>query len=323
MMQSKPFNPAAYLSTFDVASVSMRKYVDDGAQGKRVSVKTYYNILDAKLSALQGGEMGVIVARPGRMKTTLLLNMARLHCEKAGGMAVIVTSELPRTPLEVQTLSMLSGVNVSVIREGGYDVPTMDALVEGCRKREGAGIILIGHDTKTAERQERLNPDQIAKCFEYLLANHIQPTWLGQDYIQKLPPPRPGNSKAEDVGEVLGAMRLIASWVDVPMWVCVQASREVDKTAPYIPTQDDAQWSSSIEQDADAFLSLMYPCKQWTPGTTFKLNPSDGKSYVCREDMLLVYLAKQRYGPWPSMCWLKVVGPNLIGEYDLQEGPYE
>ncbi len=318
------FNPSEYLSTFDAASVSMRQYIDDGIQGKRVSVKTYFHALDnlAKLTPLQGGELGVIVGRPGTMKTTLLLNLARLHCDKAGGVAVIITSELPRTPLEVQALSMLSGVHVAVIREGKYDDPTLQALTAGCRRREEAGIILIGHDTKTAERQERLNPDQVARCFEYLLAQHIQPTWLGQDYIQKMPPTKAGNTKTEDVGEILSALRMISSWLDVPLWACVQAAREVDKASPYIPTQDDAQWSSGIEQDADAFLSLMYPCKHWKAGIHFKVDEKDGKEYTCRDDMLLVYLAKQRYGVWPAMCWLKVIGPNLIGDYDYMEGPY-
>ncbi len=321
MLSNNIIDPSKYISTFDEAALALRSYVDEGARGERVSVKTYYRELDGFLAPLMGGELGIICARPGRLKTTLLLNLARLHCEHAGGVAVIVTSELPRNALEVQALSMLAGVDVSAIRRGGYDDGLLQSLIVGCDKRERMGLVLIGHSTGTEKRQNRLSPHQVMACLEYLRKElHIYPTWLGQDYIQKMPADRPGESMVQDVGSVLGEMRMLAAWLDVPLWACVQAGRDVDNQAPYIPGMVSAQWSSAIEQDADAFLGLMYPCKHWAVGRSFQLK-DDGKMFVCRQDMLLVCCAKQRYGEWPKMAWLKLASPNKIEDFDEREYP--
>ena len=321
MLSNNTIDPSKYISTFDAAALALRSYIDEGAQGERVSVKTYYRELDDFLAPLMGGELGVICARPGRLKTTLLLNLARLHCERAGGVAVIVTSELPRNALEIQTLSMLAGVDVSSIRRGGYDDGVLQSLIVGCGKRETMGLVPVGHATGTEKRQERLNPHQVAACLDYLRKElHINPTWLGQDYIQKMPADRPGESMVQDVGNVLGEMRMIAVWLGVPLWACVQAGRGVDDAPPYIPGMVSAQWSSAIEQDADAFLGLMYPCKHWGIGKPFQLKDG-GKLFVCRQNMLLVCCAKQRYGEWPRMAWLKLAAPNRIEDFGLEDYP--
>ncbi len=249
----KPFDPRPYISTFDYAALAMREYIDAALVGEKAGIPSYLGALDKYATPLTKGEIGCIIGRPSAGKTLLLTNMARLHAEHTGGVALIVSNEVPLHAMELLLLSMFSQVPVVRIREGDYRKFEYDLLIAGCTKREEHGVIVIGQNEHTDDVLEPLTVERVIECVKYIQNElHIKITWIGQDYLQCMPPVRfRGDSKRLEVNDSLAGLRALARYVGCPLWTTVQAVREVDKYAPYIPTEKDGMETSGIEHAAE------------------------------------------------------------------------
>jgi replicative DNA helicase len=119
------------------------------------------------------------------------------------------------------------------------------------------------------------------------------------DYLQRIPIEGRAESKTVAHSEQLDALKDIAMQLGTRMIVGVQAKREVDQRPIPIPTQEDGQWTSNIEQSSDGVITVCRPRKYKQEGETF------GSHNVEGDTQMIISIAKRKLGPDNWARWVK------------------
>jgi len=264
-------------------------------------------IVDKKVIPMHPGDMVVFCARPGHGKSSILSFLARAEAKRiiARGAektecVVYVTWEQVTEELNA-VLQTPKGYTVSDVVWGRVD---MEMVKEQAVKRVNLPVWLIGESlTRTNGRSPRMYPETVFQAIEAMVAEYdVKPTLLLVDYIQLIPIPSQSD-RQKQVIEAAHRVKELAKRVGCPAAVAVQAGRNVDQRDSKIPTLQDAQWSSSIEQAADKFFSLWRP---WLTEDHFDAygQPAriviDSEHYDITEKLLVMAMRKQRFdnGRW-------------------------
>ena len=263
--------------------------------------------VDKKVIPMHPGDMIIFCARPGHGKSSILAYLARAEAkriiERGKGQeecVVFVTFEQVTEELNaVLQVSQKHSVNDIV-----WGRVNMDEVREQAIKRVSLPIWLIGDSlARTGAKSPRMYPETIFEAIEWIKEEYgRKPTLLCFDYIQLIPIPAEGD-RQKQVIEAAHRAKELAKRVGCPAAVAVQAGRDVDKRDNKIPTMQDAQWSSSIEQAADKFFSLWRP---WLtePHIDSYGNPAvvtlDNQDYTVTQELLIMSMLKQRFdnGRW-------------------------
>lgn len=144
----------------------------------------------------------------------------------------------------------------------------------------------------------------------------IQPKLIVLDYIQKVPVGK-GMDRTTAVTEATYQATELASRVGCPLLIGVQSTRDTDAKTTPIPDLSSAQWSSAIEQEADKQLGLWRPRKTHDP-TKYPTIPIGGTEYANDKNLLVIKLAKQRFGEGYGV-WAVHFEPETLRLTDYQK----
>ena len=148
-----------------------------------------------------------------------------------------------------------------------------------------------------------------ALCSGQVTGQPIKPALIVIDYLQALPiDPEVGKAAMTDqrrlqVREDFYRCRKMAAFFKAPVIVLVQAKQELStsKSSDWkMPNVYDAEETSAIAQRADRIITL------WMPARTGQVNTmvSNGvRSFVVKENLLMVKVAKQRGGLPAGNTW--------------------
>lgn len=256
--------------------------------------------IDKQMIPFRPGDLVTILGRPGDGKTSILAYLAkgeaqRIVQRKAVEHEAVVYVTWEQSCEELTAFFMAGDkYSVSDVAWGKVDLDTIRRQVV---KGASVPIWVIGHGiSRAGEKVPRMTPDAVLAAIESMQEDFgIKPTLLLFDYLQLIPIP----SKSRRVDQVTEApirIKEVALRVGVPAVVAVQAGREVDNRAVKLAEQNDAQWSSAIEQTSDKMFSL------WRPARTEELmgnqiEMEDGKKYTVTDRLMLLRMIKQRFAP--------------------------
>ncbi len=323
------FDPAQHVWFPSESQEAMRAYLEQVYKDKRGGIKSGFSSVDTYSPPMLPGEVTTILARPSAGKSTMLVDLARKHA-RMGGVPVLIQEEQPREAIVLKLLAAETGIPTRVIRDGALNEGTFHALLDGLEDVRKTGVILIGYSMGSGSRITTLSATMVMDCLDYIkrvTGGLIKPSWLGWDYLQATPPSVASREgKVVDIINIMKEIRDVAKYGGAPCHLAVQADREADKTAPYIPRKEHCQWGSVIEQGSDAIWSLMYPIQHWVAGETFnaegKTNKDAKKLYKCTPNMLFLTVLKNRESQPNKTILLDVdMAANRMG--DVVEGKDE
>jgi replicative DNA helicase len=300
-MNTTTKNP--YLHT--PASVT-RSYVQWAERLKTEPGITFGCVLDQFIIPPHPGEMVAVIARPGHGKTSWMAQIALREAErimKSGDkdeIVVFVSWEQPVEEIEAFFQSARSGYSSTDMAWGRLG---MDVVRQGAISRAELPIWTIGTSIETANQPKKpMYIDDVLQTIEDIHATYGKRVTMAVfDYIQIIPI-KGKSSRMEQVGEAALQVKRTAMQIGAPVFVGVQASRDVDSYGKaQIPTMKDAQWASTIEQAADKVFAIWRPIRSLLPSEEPYISIG-GKQYENNESLFVIRLLKQRlergFGVW-------------------------
>lgn len=227
--------------------------------------------LDKVTTGFQKGDLVVIGARPGVGKTSLALACA-VEAAKDGGAAAFFSLEMSYDQIRARLMSQLGGIPLHRLRTGGFIESDWPRMNEGAKKL--AELDLHINDAKSLSALEMRSK---ARRLARLLNGRLREIVV--DYLGLMPWPEKARTRDEAVGLNAEAMKNLAGELGVPVLLCVQLNRELEKRPHGRPQLSDLRESGSVEAHADV---VIFPWRQ---------KDSDDAELI---------IGKQRNGPSPA-----------------------
>ena len=275
---------------------------------------------EGAMNPMHAGDMTILCGRPGMGKTSLLATLARSEARRIVERGTADTEAVFYVTWEQVTeeINMILDVNdaytATDIMRGRAD---MEDVIRQSIKRAMMPIWIVGDSmARTGSHSLRMFPDVVFGAIEAAVEEYgRKPTLLCFDYIQLIPV-RDASEKVMQVSEAAVRAKEVAKRCGCPAIVGAQSRREVDDREFKIPTQRDAQWASSIEQATDKFFGLWRP---WLTDRGKDPIKIDGTEYPITENLLIMEMSKQRFGPAGHRWGLHFRPEHLkICEYELR-----
>ena len=254
--------------------------------------------IDQQMIPMKAGELIAILGRPGDGKTSVLAYLAKLEADRiiARGAendeaVVYVTWE---QSCEELTAFFMAGTEYSVsdVAWGRVDLDKIRHQVTGGAQMP---IWVIGHGiSRAGAKTPRMTPDVVLAAIESMEEDfNVRPVLMLFDYLQLVPIPH-ASRRVDQVTEAPIRIKEVALRVGAPAVVGVQANRSVDARTVKLAEQNEAQWSSAIEQTSDKMFSL------WRPARTEEMlgnhiEMENGQRYEVTPTLMLIRMIKQRF----------------------------
>lgn len=216
-------------------------------KGKEVvAVKTGYSDLDKTLIELAPGNLVLLGARPGIGKTSFALNIAPNVASKTGKSVAIFTLEMSKEEVANRIWTCYAMVNNRNLRTGDVTDDEYDKLAMASAELSKMPIYIddTANTTVTAMKAKLRR----LKNLGFVII----------DYLGLMNSERRIENKANEIGEISRGLKLMAMEFKIPILLCCQLSRELEKRKnnEKKPQLSDLRDSGAIEQDADIVIFL-------------------------------------------------------------------
>jgi replicative DNA helicase len=213
-------------------------------QVQTVGWKSPWSQVDRIADSLHPRRVTVLAGRPGAGKSVCALQVAAKVAEVAE--VRYFSMEMTHDELTARLLSQIASVPAKRLREPAFQpkvVPAAGVV---------AGLRLTIDDTAAmtiAQIAARSRRHKAARGLGLIVI----------DYLQLITPAGRSGSREGDVALMSRSLKILARQLEVPIIVCAQLNREVDKRADKRPLLSDLRESGAIEQDADCVWLLHNP----------------------------------------------------------------
>lgn len=239
-----------------------------------LGIPTGFNGLDQKLSGLQKGLLYVIGAPPGVGKTALTLHFA-MHQAKQNIPSLFLSLEMSPEQLINRLIGSSMNLNTHDLQVGNLDDDQWKRFTDGLADVRKWPLMIDANPDLTIARLR-------GKARRLKHQAHIQAVYV--DYLQLMHEPGYEKSREQEISAISRGLKLLAKELDIPVVVCAQLNRDVEKRADHRPQLSDLRESGAIEQNADVVMFL-YRDDIYNPETTERPNQCD------------IITAKHRNGP--------------------------
>jgi replicative DNA helicase len=259
---------------------------------------------DRMILPMLPGELMGIVARPGNGKTSWMVRWARYRSkflrERGETSRVVVYVTLEQSIEELNAFNLAADRKLSITKMalGEITPEEWNACLKDGINRRFLPLWNIGYSSMTDKKQIRIDADGIRGTLELIRTQYgltIDSVFI--DYLQRIPYDR-AESKTVGVSDNLDAMKNIALTQRCPVVIGVQARREVDDSTEKIPSLDDGQWTSNIEQTCDKVISLMRPTNYYQANELCLDRRVEGTG------QMVIDVLKQKLGPANFRRWV-------------------
>lgn len=217
--------------------------------------------------------------------------------------------------VEEDTLSWLAGesnLSITNLARGFVDESEWKILQQSAVKRAITPMWIVGHSQKESKERRRTRPrmtmPDVNNAIEYILndaaAGRFQPRMIVLDYLQRIRPhEKDGSTKREQMMEAVNHSKDMAISFGCPVVLGVQTGRQVLERDNKIPTIEDGQETSNVEQSSDKMFGLWYPIKTESEDKKYFNNDIN---IPITKNLLIVRLLKQKLGEAPKTFRLHV-----------------
>jgi len=260
--------------------------------------------IDEIVTPDRSGELITILGRPGMGKSQWLnwLSKQAVKDIEPESNEIVIRATWEQS-VEEDTLVWLAGdTNISVTQlvRGEVDDNEFRILQLSAAKRALAPMWIIGHSNMENQQRRRVRPRMgmidIANAIEYICNDATPTKWKPKsiylDYLQRIRPDTRGDRR-EQMMEIVDLSKDLAVSMGCPVYLGVQAGRQVDERSDKTPEMGDGQETSNIEQSSDKMWGLWYP---------LKTEDEDSRQYGYRVTKHLIFatLLKQKMGEFPK-----------------------
>ena len=212
----------------------------DAAKG----TSTGFNSLDRVLAGMGKSDLIIVGARPGMGKTSFCLNIATNVAKQTKKTVCIFSLEMSAEQLVNRVISSEALIDSHSLRTGELSSQDWDHIAECTGNLAGCNILI--DDTPgigiTAMKAKLRRVDNLGLVVI--------------DYLQLMQSDRRVDNRAQEVGEISRAMKIMAKELNVPVICCAQLSRGPEARQVKKPMLSELRDSGSIEQDADVVIFL-------------------------------------------------------------------
>lgn len=314
--------PAVNILIHTPAEVSSNgaKYLARRQSGETYGIKLGIKTIDAPISKhpdneflvpVWPGEMLTVIGRPGNGKTGLMMWWARIWAKKLqekgdpNRLVVYITYEQTIEELDAFQMAAETGLSMTDFATGEVTPEGMEKIKAARARRAELPLWFMGHsyERRSGQKRPQMTVDTIEQSLREIQAwsedAHREIDMVFVDYLQRMPFEGRTESKAIGHANQLDGLKEIAMSIGTRLVVGVQAQREVDKRDIPVPTQDDGQWTSNIEQASDGILTVCRPRKYRQEGEPF------GKNIVKGFDQMILTVAKRKMGADNFARWVR------------------
>lgn len=299
---------------FDPGMVSQAtvNLLQDRKAHQSESINTGIEQLDAVLNPMRPGELVVVLGFTRNYKSGLMNYIARYHALRmrdtgTTNRAVITfTWEQSIEEQGITDIAQLTSLDTGRMMRGQFTDEEWNLLLLGAMRRGTIPWWLVGHSASINERRPRLNMSEVTEVLEWIVDfQEIKPTLVVLDYLQRIKREKGETMREQFIGIVDKAKDLALAF-HCPVMLGSQAGRTVvsNQTRTWrLPHVDEGQETSNLEQSADKLLSVWMPKNDHPLGTV--LQYAD-KNYTVTENLLILGVMKQKFGPSPKIMQLEV-----------------
>lgn len=271
-------------------------YLDKFRRGvkHKIGPMTGFNYLDNILPGLGRGQLIVLAARPRTGKSAMMMQMAE-HIALVDKIPVAVFSlEMTATSLGARAVFERAGADLTKFLNGFMEE-------EDVQKLCGAQALLAPLPLRIDEAA-RMSIEDLEIRARRLVRRHNTGV-IFIDYFQLLYVRNRHKqwSKSDELAEVSMRLKGLAKELKIPIVLCAQMNREIEKETHRRPRLSDLRDTGQLEQDADVVMFLWKPdtkSARWKKriehllprvpvpedwkGTRKALTGEDGKTYFTR-----------------------------------------
>ncbi|MCL2884441.1 MAG: replicative DNA helicase [Oscillospiraceae bacterium] len=208
-----------------------------------LGIPTGLSALDAITTGLNRSDLVIVGSRPGMGKTSFALNVAR-NIAARGHTVAVFNLEMSREQMVNRFLSAEARVSGKNLRTG------MLTPEEWSRIAAASGV-LCRLPIYLDDSSNITVPEIKAR-----LRRQSDVSVAVIDYLGLMKAPIKTENRVQEVSEITRSLKIMAKELHIPLLVCAQLSRGVEKGATHRPALADLRESGSIEQDADQVLFL-------------------------------------------------------------------
>jgi replicative DNA helicase len=314
-------------TTMDITGVTYRPeqagklavdFVKDLHDNKNTGISIGLPDVDKILVPLRAGWLVTVLGYTSNLKSTFM-DWIGLQALKT------IPSESPKFVLKVtweqsveeDTLGWIaskSDLSITRMARGLMEEREWDVLKGTATKRAATPLWIMGHsqmEFKTGRRaRPRMTMRDVARGLEWIIHEStpeviLEPSLVILDYLQRMrPDPQDGGTRREQMMEAVNLSKDLAVSYGCPVLLGVQAGREaIDKARKdKIPTLQDGQETSNIEQSSDASFGCWYPIKSEAENSMIS-------GYKVNKNLFFLRLLKQKLGEAPA-TWALHVDPE-------------
>ena len=246
-------------STSDVmpgtdAVVAFHEWLYD--ERREEPIRTGIPGLDKNLGGgMAGGKLIIVGARPAVGKSALLSAMA-LEAIRQGRRVLYVSMEMSAREIVSRMIASVTQVSAAKIEARTLDDEEKLRVTEGYAAISGDSLyISTTAGTPLAVRRAALRVRAKGGLDMVLV-----------DYLQLMHADGKANGRAEEVGEISRALKLLAMELHCPVVAAAQVNRASTQGEERAPRLSELRESGSIEQDADVVILMHRPNGADRPG---------------------------------------------------------
>jgi replicative DNA helicase len=255
------------------------------------------------------GEMITVIGRPGNGKTGLMMWWARSwakELQRRGEMnrcVLYVTYEQTIEELNAFNLAAETKMSITKLATGQASDEEWNKIKAAGARRAELPLWFMGHSFERRNGQKRppMTTGNIGEAIQAVQAwdtDRREVDMVFVDYLQRIPMDGRPESKTVGHSDQLDNLKDLAMELGTRMVVGIQAKREVDTKSLPIPSQEDGQWTSNIEQASDGVITVCRPRKYRQEGEEF------GSQVVKGDTQMVITIAKRKLGPDNFARWV-------------------
>ena len=213
-------------------------------------VSTGFIDIDRITSGLQKSDLIVIAGRPSMGKTALAMNIAEHAAIREKRTVAVFSLEMPETHLARRSLSSLSSVDASRIRNG-----RLGNGVEGEQnwERIAHALNMLSNAPIFIDATPGISPLEITSRARRM-KREIGLDLVIVDYLQLLQMKDNEANRATELSNITRELKFLAKELEIPVIALSQLNRVVENRPNKRPLMSDLRDSGAIEQDADLIM---------------------------------------------------------------------
>ena len=218
----------------------------------KIGPMTGFNFVDNILPGLGGGQLVVIAARPRTGKSAWMMQVAEHIALKEKIPVAVFSLEMTAVSLGARAVFQRAGADMTKFLNGFMEKPDVEKIMAASDE--------LSVENLRIDESPRLSIEDLEIRARRMVARHGIGVFF-VDYFQLLfVRNRQRNWNTNDeLGHVSRRLKALAKELNVPIVVCAQMNREIEKETHRRPRLSDLRDTGQLEQDADVIGFLWKP----------------------------------------------------------------